>query len=98
MVSRKNDQMCDDELIFGRYNKQVDYRNGQVSQVVEYKCESIMPTNPTNIDLPVETLKDMIYEGIGGGYKSVGVEIEFTTDHKIKLVRKNFVRKLEEQK
>nr|DAQ86526.1 MAG TPA: hypothetical protein [Caudoviricetes sp.] len=98
MVNKKNGQMCDDELIFGRYNKQVDYRNGQVSQVVEYKTESIMPTNPTNIDLPVETLKDMIYEGIGGGYKSVGVEIEFSGDHKIKLVRKNFVRKLEEQK
>ena len=53
-----------------------------------------MPNSPTNIDLPVDALKDMIYEGIGGGYKSVGVEIEFTDDHKIKLVRKNFMRKL----
>ncbi|TWO98861.1 hypothetical protein EUA78_00570 [TM7 phylum sp. oral taxon 351] len=94
MVKKNDNPSSDNDLIFGRYNKQIDYRNGQVSQVLEYKTESLMPNSPTNIDLPVDALKDMIYEGIGGGYKSVGVEIEFTDDHKIKLVRKNFMRKL----
>lgn len=91
----KGGQLDDNELIFGRYNKQVDYRNGKVSQVVEHKTESLMPANPTNIDLPVEVLKDMIYEGLGGDYKSIGIEVEFKEKHQIKLIRKNFVRKLQ---
>lgn len=90
----KSDQINDNELAFGRYNKQIDYRNGKVAQVLEYKTESLIPNNPTNIDLPMEVLKDIIYEGIGGNYKSVGVEIEFNGKHKIKLIRKNLVRKL----
>ena len=38
--------MVDEQLEFGRYQKQVDYRNGRVDQVLEYKTENLKPNNP----------------------------------------------------
>lgn len=91
----KNAKIDENELIFGRYNKQIDYRNGQVSQVLEHRTESLLPSSPTNIELVQEILKDMLYEALGGDYKSIGIEVEFKDKHQIKLIKKNFSRKLE---
>lgn len=84
----------ENELLFGRYNKQIDYRNGQISQVLEHRTESLLPSSSTNIELVQEVLKDMLYEALGGDYKSIGVEVEFK-NRRIKVIKKNLVRKLQ---
>ena len=36
----------------------------------------------------------MLYEALGGDYKSIGVEVEFK-NRRIKVIKKNLVRKLQ---
>ncbi len=87
--------MVDDELEFGRYQKQVDYRNGRVDQVLEYKTENIKPNNPKDIELVANILRDMLIESLSGGYKSLGVEVELKADKTIKVIKKTYCRRLE---
>lgn len=83
----------DDELSYGRYSKQIDYRGGKVSQVLEHKTETMIPISPTNLELVVETLKTLLYEASTNGYKTVGVEVEFKNKKLIKVIRKNITKK-----
>lgn len=87
--------MVDEQLEFGRYQKQVDYRNGRVDQVLEYKTENLKPNNPRDIELVANTLRDMLIESLSGGYKSLGVEVELKSDKTIKVIKKTYCRRLE---
>lgn len=83
----------DDELSYGRYSKQIDYRGGKVSRVLEHKTETIVPVCPTNLEIVVEALKTLLYEASANGYKTVGVEVEFKNKKLIKVIRKNITKK-----
>lgn len=87
--------MVENELMFGRYDKQIDYRNGKIDQVLERKTESVLPASGTNIELVVEVLRDMLIESLCGGYKSLGVEVDLRSDKTIKIIRKTYCRKLD---
>lgn len=87
--------MVDNELMFGRYNKQVDYRNGKIDQVLEHRVESMLPASGTNIELVVEVLRDLLIESLGGGYKSLGVEVDLRADKTIKVIRKTSCRRVD---
>lgn len=86
--------MVDHELEFGSYTKRIDYRNSNVEQVLETKTESIKPASPTNRELAVQVLSDMLIESLSGGYKSVAVEVELKADKTIKVIRKSCCRRV----
>lgn len=87
--------MVEDEMLFGRYDKQIDYRDGKIAQIVEHRSESVIPSDPLDIELATDSLRDMIYEAIGGNYKKIAIEVEFS-NKRIKLIRKNLSRRIDQ--